>query len=202
MAQFHTGSQDPSNLEFAHKAETQFMAILQAEPEDDTALQYMANLSYERAMGIADPEEKRQQLARAKGWFEELEKDVPRNKEAPFTLGVMAWQQAHSEWLSARSKAGMNAADPGPLKDSASRAALAARCGPSWEESAKHLRHALEIDPDFANAMEYLSMVLRERADIASGEDDYRRQIAEAQEWARKAVEARQHRSRAAESDQ
>src|SRR5581483_8446843 len=43
MAQFNPASQDAANLEFAHKAETQFMAILRAEPADDTALSYMAN---------------------------------------------------------------------------------------------------------------------------------------------------------------
>ena len=195
MAQFHAGSADPANLEFAHKAETQLLAILQAEPADDTALQYMANLQWERAMGIADPVEKKKQMERAKGWFQELEKEVPRNKEAPFMLGVMAWQEAHADWLAARSRVGMNGDDPGPLKDASARAALSAQCGPLWDEATAQFQHAIDIDPDYDNAMGYMNLVLRDRADTAATQADYQRQIQEAAQWTAKAMEARKRKA-------
>ena len=201
MAQFRTGSADPGNLEFAHKAETQFLAILQAEPADDTALQYMANLQWERATGIADPAEKQKQIERARGWFEELEKEVPRNKDAPFMLAVMAWQEAHADWLEARTRAGMNTDEAGPLKDAAARAALAAKCGPLWDEAIAQLNHALEVDPDYDNAMGYMNLVLRDRADTAATQADYQRQIEEGAQWTAKAAEARKMKEHAPPED-
>jgi len=189
MAQFHPGAPDPANLDFAHKAETQFQAILQVEPEDEQALQYMGNVAFQRAMGLTDPLEKRQQLERAKGWYEELEKDVPRNKEAPFTLAMIDWQQAHEYWLNARARAGMNPNTPGPVKDPAALAEMSARCGPIWDHAIHELKHVLDIDPDSDRAMMYLGIILRERADVAASDADYKRQIAEADDWSRKAGE-------------
>jgi hypothetical protein len=202
MAQFRAGSADPGNLEFAHKAETQFLAILQAEPADDTALQYMADLQWERATGIADPVEKQKQIERAQGWFEELEKEVPRNKEAPFMLAVMAYQEAHAELLQARIRAGMNADEAGPLKDAAARAALAAKCGPLWDQAIAQLTHALDVDPDYDNAMAYMNLVLRDRADTAATQADYQRQIEEGGQWIAKAMEARKRKAHAPQGDQ
>ena len=202
VAQFRAGSADPRNLEFAHKAEIQFLAILQAEPADDEALQYMANLQWERASGIADPAEKQKQMERAKGWFEELEKEVPRNKEAPFMLGVMAWQEAHALWLEARARAGMSGDDPGPLKDPAARAALSARCGPLWDEAIAQFRHAIDNDPDYDNAMGYMNLVLRDRADTAATQADYQHQIAEAAQWTVKAMDARKRKAQKPQSEE
>lgn len=195
VAMFNPASQDPANLEIAHKAETQFMAILQAEPADDTALLYMANLAFQRTLGIRDPAEKQKQLERAREWFQELEDLVPRNKQAPFNLAVIAFQEAHQRWMDARISAGMTPADPGPVKDPAARAALQAKCAPLWDEAVKQLHRALDIDPEFENAMGYLNLVLRERADLAPDEAAYQRQIAEAGEWTRKAMEIRKRRS-------
>ncbi|HZU26467.1 MAG TPA: tetratricopeptide repeat protein [Bryobacteraceae bacterium] len=194
MAQFNPASQDPANLEFAHKAETQFMAILEAEPADDTALSYMASLAMERGMGLRDPAEKKQQLERAREWYEQLEDLVPGNKEAPFNLAAIAFQQAHQQWMDARTAAGMGAADPGPVKNPAARAALQANCAPLWKEGVRQLHRALEIDPNFENAMEYMNLILREQADLAASDDEYQRQIAAAEDWGQKAAEARKRK--------
>ena len=141
---------------------------------------------------------RRQQLERAKGWYEELERDVPRNKQAPLTLGTIDWQDAHELWIGERAKAGMAVNAPGPVSDAAVRSEMATKCGPLWEHGTRELKHLLEIDPDNEQSMMYLSMILRERADTAASEAEYKQQIVEADEWAHKAAEVQNRKQQAA----
>ncbi len=46
-----------------------------------------------------------------------------------------------------------------------------------------HLRRAIEIDPQYADAMSYLNLFIRERADLRDTKEQYRRDIEEADQW-------------------
>ena len=53
----------------------------------------------------------------AKAWYEKLIAVKPNNKEAYYTLGVIAWTKWYPVLMAARAKLGMKPEDPGPLKD-------------------------------------------------------------------------------------
>jgi hypothetical protein len=68
-------------------------------------------------------------------------------------LGVIAWTKAWVVDGEARAKLGMKPEDPGPLKDKKVRAEVAAKNGPIVDEGFKDLDKALQIDPEYDDAM-------------------------------------------------
>ena len=61
----------------------------------------------------------------------------------------------------------MKPEDPGPIKDKKVREELKAKWGPTVEEGINNLKHALEIDPEYDDAMAYINLLTRERADLS-----------------------------------
>ena len=59
------------------------------------------------------------------------------------------------------------------------------------EDGIKHLQKALEIDPNYDDAMAYLNLIYRERADLADSPDDYKKDSDIADSWVQKSLETR-----------
>src|SRR5258708_16027639 len=89
--------------------------------------------------------------------------------------------------MQARAKLGMKPEDPGPLADAATRADLKLNYGPTIEDGITNLKKALEIDPSYSDAMAYMNLLIRERADLRDSTAEYRDDIEEADQWLRKA---------------
>ena len=52
------------------------------------------------------------------------------------------------------------------------------------------LTKAVEIDPDYSDAMAYVNLLYRERADLSETTEAYEQDIAAANDWAMKSLEA------------
>ena len=66
----------------------------------------------------------------AKKWYTKLAEVEPKNKEAYYSLGVIAWAKWYPELMAARAKLGMKPEDPGPIKDKKVKEELKAKWGP------------------------------------------------------------------------
>jgi hypothetical protein len=115
----------------------------------------------------------------------------PTNKEAYYSLGVITWAKWYPELMSARAKLGMKPEDPGPIKDNKVREELKAKWSPVVEEGIGNLKKALEIDPEYDDAMAYVNLLTRERADLADSKEVYAKDIQEADNWVQKALETK-----------
>jgi Tfp pilus assembly protein PilF len=78
--------------------------------------------------------------------------------------------------------------DPGPIKDKKVREALRATNLPIVEEGIQNLQKALSIDPQYDDAMAYMNLLHRERADLADNAEEYKKEIAEADSWVDKTL--------------
>ncbi len=67
------------------------------------------------------------------------------------------------------------------------------------DEGIEVLRQALQINPRFTNAMEYLNLLYREKAELARDEEERRRWVREADKLALQAVEMKRQLEREAE---
>ena len=56
------------------------------------------------------------------------------------------------------------------------------------EGGVRALEKALEIDPQYDDAMAYMNLLIRERADLRDTADEYKRDIAVADDWVMKAL--------------
>ena len=60
--------------------------------------------------------------------------------------------------------------EPGPLKDNKAKAELYAKYMPVIDDGIKNLQKALDIDKESDDAMAYMNLLIRERADLADSQ--------------------------------
>src|SRR5215217_840590 len=187
MSQYIPGAESPENRQNAQAAEQEFLKVLDADPKNTVAISSLASLHYNQAAGN-DPEKKTKQFAEATKWYTRLAEVEPNNKEAYYSLGVITWGKWYPELMGARAKLGMKPEDPGPIKDPKVREELKAKWGPLVEDGIKNLQKALDIDPEYDDAMAYMNLLIRERADLADSPDMYKKDIQTADNWVQKAL--------------
>lgn len=80
MSQYIPGADSPENMQMAKAAMDQFNLVLKDDPKNQTAVASIASLYFNQ-----------KKLDDAKDWYGRLTVLNPRNKEALYTLGVIAW---------------------------------------------------------------------------------------------------------------
>lgn len=191
MSQYIPGADSPENAQNAKAAETEFLRVLEKEPKNTVAISSLASLHYNQAQGNQPLEQKMRKLDEAREWYVKLAEVEPTNKEAFYSLGVIAWAKSYPERMAARAKLGMKPEDPGPVKDVKVRQELKAKWGPVIEEGIKNFDRALEIDPEYDDAMSYINLLYRERADLSESAETYKRDSLTADEWVQKSLQTK-----------
>jgi tetratricopeptide (TPR) repeat protein len=191
MSQYIPGADSPENVAHANNAETHFRKVLDTEPKNATAIESIASLYYMQAQGSQKLEDKLKRLDTAAEWYKRLTEVEPGRKEAWYSLGVIAWAKWYPAWMEARNKAGMKPEEPGPLKDKKARAELNAQYAELIDNGIKSLEKSLEIDKEYDDAMAYMNLLIRERADLADDPGVYRKDTDTADMWMQKALETR-----------
>ena len=191
MSQYIPGAESPENLQNAKAASDQFLKVLEQDPKNTLAVSNLASLHYSEAQGATGLEAKFKKLDEAKEWYEKLVQIDEKNKEAYYSLGVITWAKWYPQLATARAKLGMKPEDPGPIKDKKLKEELKAQYGPMVEAGMKNLQKALEIDPQYDDAMAYLNLLIRERADLADTPEEYNKEVEIADNWVQKALETK-----------
>jgi hypothetical protein len=68
------------------------------------------------------------------------------------------------------------------------RADLVGRYGAVLESGLRALEKALEINPQYDDAMAYMYLLIRERADLRDTAEEYKRDVAIADDWLKKGL--------------
>jgi tetratricopeptide (TPR) repeat protein len=189
--QYIPGAESPDNVRLAQAASDEFMNVLKTDPKDKTALAYLASLNFQQAGASGDLNQKMQKLDVAREWYTRLTQVDPNNKDAWYSLGVIDWMKWYPKWSTARAKLGMKPEDPGPIKDPKVRAQLKTDNGALIDDGLKNLQKALDIDQNYSDAMAYLNLLIRERADLQDTPQAYKADIDTANNWVQKALEAK-----------
>jgi tetratricopeptide (TPR) repeat protein len=188
MTQWIPGAESAENTRMYQAAQTEFQKVLDKDPKSSTALQSMAFLTYSSAASGTD-EQKAKALDEAKKWNERRIEVDPKEAEAYYSLGVIAWTQAYGPIQTERVKLGMKSEDPGPVKDKKVRAMLQEKYGQTLEDGIKSLQTALSIDAEYDDAMSYLNLLYRKKADLEETPDAAKADIAKAEEYSNKALD-------------
>src|SRR5262249_11386678 len=137
------------------------------------------------------PDQKAAKLDEAASWNKKLIEVDPKNKEAYYYLGVIAWAKWYPQWINARLNVHMKPEDPGPLKDKKAKAELNAQYASIIDDGVANLNKALDIDKEYEDSMVYLSLLIREKADLLDNADEYKKQIEVADNWQQKALDTK-----------
>lgn len=190
-SQYIPGADSEENRDFAKRAMEEFTKVYEQEPTNKLALQSIASLHYDEAQAFTALEDKFKKLDEAKNWHEKILKVDPSAKESLYTIGVIAWAKTYPIRKKARVELKMKDEDPGPIKDVKVRNQLAARNMPIIEEGMAAMRKAIEVDKEYDDAMAYLNLLLREKADISDTAALARQYSDEADNWVQRAVETK-----------
>jgi tetratricopeptide (TPR) repeat protein len=180
MQQYIPGAESPENVQMATAAYDQFQKVLDQDPKNELAVASIASLLFNE-----------KKLDDANQWNLKLISLNPKNKEAFYTLGVIAWTKALVSDGEARAKLGMKPDDPGPLKDKKVRVEVAAKNEPIVEEGIKDLDKALQLDPEYDDAMAYENLLFRQKADLEDSSDAYKKDIDKANDFFQKTIDTR-----------
>ena len=191
MTMYVPGVDSPENRDHAERTRAEFLRVLELNPNDKTALASLASLSYQEAQGLANRDDKVRKLDESRDWNQKLLAVDPQNKEAYYTLAVIDWVKWYPAYMEARAQLGMGVKDPGPFPDGDVRRRLEAEYGQVLEDGIANLNKALAIDPEYDDAMAYMNLLIRQRADLRLTKDEYKQDIAEADRWVERSFEAK-----------
>ena len=191
MSQYIPGAESPENLQVAKQAKEEFLRVLEQDQNDKVALESLASLSYQQAQGMPDLDAKLKKLDEAKEWNLKLIATDAQNKEGFYSLGVIDWVKWYAAWMRARADAGLKPEEPGPLKDKKVKDALKEQYSAIIEDGIKNLQKAMDVDPNYDDAMAYMNLLIRERADLDETPDQYKKDIEVADGWVQKALDTK-----------
>ncbi len=190
FAQWIPGAESPQNLEFASRAREEFGKVLEQNPKDSDALSYLSSMAYSEA-GALPQDQKLAKYDEAAEWNHKLIDADPNNKVAYYTLGVIAYNKWHPALMLAELNLKMKPEDTGPLKDKKVRDQLKEQYGALIEQGLADLQKALDIDKDYADAMVYMNLLIREKAFLVDDKAEYDKQVATANDWLQKTLDTK-----------
>ena len=191
MSQYIPGAESPDNMQLAKEAKEEFIKVLENHPNDTTALASLASLSYQQAQGMPDLDQKLKKLDDSKEWYLKLISADPQNKEGFYSLAVIDWVKWYAAWMKARADLGMKPEEPGPLKDKKVKAELNEKYAAVVDDGMKNLDKALQIDKDYDDAMAYMNLLIREKADLDDTPEQYKADVERADVWVQKALDTK-----------
>jgi tetratricopeptide (TPR) repeat protein len=191
MSQWIPGAVSQENVQMANQAKAEFQKVLEKSPSDATALASLASLSYQEALGMPDLDAKIKNLDDAKEWYLKLIAADAQNKEGFYSLAVIDWVKWYAAWMKARADLGLKPEEPGPLKDKKVKADLQTQYSAVIDDGIKNLQKALDIDPNYDDAMAYMNLLIREKADLDDTPEQYKTDTDTADKWVQKALDTK-----------
>jgi tetratricopeptide (TPR) repeat protein len=178
------GGQSPDNIKAAHAAIDAFQKVLDVDPNNNTALAYIGLLYYYMP-----------DLPKAKEYEKKRSEINPNDPEPYYWIGEINWN------LVAKNDAEARSGDPKlqqpnahgdlpPLPEKA-RVELAQKNAALIDEGLQALQKAVDLKPNYNEAMAYLNLLYRQKADIEESPDAREADLKNAGDWLAKALAAR-----------
>lgn len=185
--QYVPGVGDPANVRMAQQAIDEYQKVLESDPKSVNSLKGIAFLY----MQMKD-------FAKSRDYYKKAIEVDPDDPEIYYSVGVIDWTQAYKDAADLKSANGMKVDDE--LKGKGSQKwcdQLKAKDEGAVDEGMKMLQTAIEKRQDYDDAMAYMNLLYRRKAndmtcDDAQARADY---IKTANEWSDKAMAARKKKA-------
>ena len=151
--QYIPGADAPDNNKMAEQAIDQYKEVLQRDPKNVNSVKGIAYLYLQM-----------KQFDKAKEFYRKATELDPNDPEPYYSVGVIDWTQTYQPRMEERAKLGRKPDEP--LKDKKVCAALKEKNSPNIEEGIDNLKKALDKRQDYDDAMAYMNLMYRERADV------------------------------------
>jgi tetratricopeptide (TPR) repeat protein len=151
--QYIPGADTPDNNNMGQQAIDAYKAVLEKDPKNVNSVKGIAYL-YLQMKKFED----------AKQYYRRANELDPNDPEPYYSVAVIDWTQAYQPRMEERAKLGLKPEEP--LKDKKVCAALKDKSSAVIEDGISDLTKALQQRPDYDDAMAYLNLMYRERADL------------------------------------
>ena len=173
-------STTPENLKNAQLAINAYQKVLDKNPQDLSAAKGIAAVYLD--IGKTDE---------AKQWQQKALVIDPKDPVANYTIGVIDWRLAYKNAIEMRNS--LNMTDNGDMiKNKTACEKLKSENEGYVTEGLDHLQKAIDLRPSYDDAMSYLSLMYRRKADLDCGDDVARKaDLASFDQWAAKTMATR-----------
>jgi tetratricopeptide (TPR) repeat protein len=161
--QYIPGVDTPDNNAIGEQAIDQYKQVLQVDPKNINSIKGIAYLYLQM---------KRFDLS--KDFYKKASEADPNDPEPYYSVAVIDWTQTYQPRQEERAKLGMKPDEALPLKDKKVCAVVREKNTPNIQEGIDNLNKALQLRPDYDDAMAYLNLMYRERADVQCDDKDAR----------------------------
>src|SRR5215470_14529766 len=126
----------------------------------------------------------------AKNYYRKAAEMDPNDPEVYYSIGVIDWTQSYQPRMEERAKIGLKPEEP--LKDKKVCASLKEKSGNIIPDGIDALSKALQLRPDYDDAMAYLNLLYREKADLECEDPAARAaDLKTADQWVDKTLEVK-----------
>jgi tetratricopeptide (TPR) repeat protein len=179
VAQYIPGVDSPENLQNANGAIEQYKSVLEQDPKNVNSMKGIAGLSLQM-----------KKFDDARTYYRKAIDSDPNDPEAYYSIGVIDWTMAFQPRMEERAKLGLRPDEP--LKDKKVCAQLREKDGPTIQDGIDNLNKALSLRQDYDDAMAYMNLMYREKADRECDQPDQRAaDLKTADDWVDKAMAAK-----------
>jgi len=177
MQQYIPGADSPENNKYAEEAIAEFKRVLDVNPPKEQKILALK--------GIASLYFNMKKMDDAKKYHQMVADLDPNDPEVYYSIAVIDWTQAYQPRLEARAKLGLKPTDLTIDKKTCADLLKAISANQAVvEDGISKLNKAIELRPDYDDAMAYLNLMYRERADLECDNPDARKaDLKNADDW-------------------
>ncbi len=197
--QYIPGAPSEENKRNGEAAVAEFREILeQMDSKNLNAIDGIASITFNMAGTPFDPKK----FDEARAYHDKHVAQKPNDPAPRYSIGVIEWTLAYAGNKKARAE--YNAAARKPLKDDepmpkAVREKFVADFGPHVDNGIEHLQKAITLQQDYEDAMAYLNLLYRQKADMVESKDERESFLNQADELINKVKVIKQKKVEAAE---
>jgi tetratricopeptide (TPR) repeat protein len=195
--QYIPGAPSDENIRMGQEAVKEFQDVLTADANNISAIDGIGSILY----NMAGTPYNRSRFEESKTYHLKHISLKPEDPEPYYWIGVIDWTVAYRANLEMRGQwriknQGKALKDEDPMPPDV-REAYTKEDGQLIDEGIQNLHKAIDLRPDYDDAMAYLNLLLRRKADQATSPDERASALKQADEWIDKAKEIKQKKMEA-----
>jgi len=189
------GAPSDQNVRLGTQAVTEFKDVLSIDDKNLSAIDGIGSILFQMAGTPYDPKK----FEESKSYHQKHIEQKPTDPEPYYWIGVIDWTlafRANGELRAAYNRDHVNkqVRDDDPLPP-AVRAEYAAKYGALVEEGITNLQKSIQVKPDYDDAMAYLNLLYRRKADMVESADERASLKKQADDLVDKVKEIKQRRA-------
>lgn len=180
--QYVPGADSESNTAVGEQAIAEFQKVLTEDPTNVGSVSGIASLYFQM-----------KRFDDAKEFYKKHISLEPSNAEAYYSIGVINWTQTYQPRMELKKR--LNLRPDEPIRDAKERAALVEKNSALIDEGMQMLEKAMEVRADYDDAMAYLNLLYREKADLVETPAEREDLLKVADDWVNKSLDIKKKKS-------